>query len=176
MFLHMSEWLLCPMHALGCLLMTQHYGETGHLFENLQGKEAGYMNTLFTSLYEQWDAGGSSDDQTGVETESQCRLFTREAPLTSGLTSHSSRRGSASDAHGHSQLRIDYLNDRGGWKMNTLMTIFGYLSSNRKNDGRVGRVISGRIMLIAVDYTGAPSHEPIPIEQQETVFLFLNIL
>jgi hypothetical protein len=38
------------------------------------------MNTLFTSLYEQWDAGGVSDDQTDVETESQCRLFTRDAP------------------------------------------------------------------------------------------------
>jgi hypothetical protein len=151
MFLHMKEWLLCPMHSLACLLIMRNFSSSDLLFPTIHGKEASYVNSLFRQIYNIW-------------VENPASSATGDHELTSALTSHSCRRGSASDAHGHSDIQLEMLNDRGGWKMVTLMNIFGYLSSNRKNDGKVGRIISGWTHA----HVGgiAPSIEAIPKNEQ----------
>jgi hypothetical protein len=89
----------------------------------------------------------------------------RRSSLTPSLTSHSARRGSTSDCHSHPEIHIEWLNDRGGWKMTSMLTIFNYLSSSRKNDARVGRVKSGW----AHSGTGgvAPSSSGLPREDDQ---------
>jgi hypothetical protein len=155
MFIHRDNWVMCPLHALACYLAVVHVGN--NLFDSI-GPEASFVNDLMKKLYVIW----------GEDSAISTRYL-----LTPSLTSHSARRGSASSAHAHPEIHLDWLNDRGGWKMSTLMTIFNYLSASQKNDGRVGRVISG---WNHPDHGGlAPGTEAIP-QDEEILFKHYSLL
>jgi hypothetical protein len=145
MFLHKDNWIVRPMHSLASLLMMTRLGKG--IFEEIAGKESKFVNDLFRSLYEELN---------------ESTIDHRQRRLTASLTSHSARRGSTSDCHSHPEIQVEWLNDRGGWKMASMMKIFYSLSSSRKNDARVGRIISGW----AHASTGgvAPSSHAIPRE------------
>ena len=48
--MHANSWLLCPIHALGSLLVTSENGSP-YIFPNIPvGSEATYVNRLLKSL------------------------------------------------------------------------------------------------------------------------------
>ena len=97
-FLHAHSWLLCPIHALGTLIVTAS-DPSEYIFSNIpEGSEASYVNRLLTSLYEFWSADTTKDP--------------REL-LTEHLSSHSARSGGAQDAQEHKDIQIQWVILRG---------------------------------------------------------------
>ena len=55
-------------------------------------------------------------------------LLESETPLSSNLSSHSVRAGSVSYANEHAQLLLQWIVQRGGWALDSLQTIFNYIT------------------------------------------------
>ncbi|GMF21993.1 unnamed protein product [Phytophthora lilii] len=62
--------------------------------------------------------------------------------LTPGLTSHSFRRGAAMHANDGS-LAENWIIERGGWQLDRVNKVFGYMLGTTQADQRVARVLSG---------------------------------
>ena len=96
--MHANSWLLCPIHALGSLLVTSENGSP-YIFPNIPvGSEATYVNRLLKSLYAAWSSDENRDPLQ---------------VLSAHLSSHSGRSGGAQDAQDCVGIQIQWVILRG---------------------------------------------------------------
>lgn len=114
LFLHVSEWIVCPFHSLASLLALST--PSGRLFEVPNQSMASHLNNVLHSLEAEWQEYSTTHDCSELE-----KL------LTKNLTSHSARSGSATFLNCHPRLLLQWLILRGGWSMAGAMTIFAYI-------------------------------------------------
>jgi len=63
--------------------------------------------------------------------------------LTTGLSSHSFRRGGAQHANSDASLSAQWIFDRGSWNMTTTNKAFAYVFNTTSEDQKVSKVLSG---------------------------------
>ncbi|EGZ27678.1 hypothetical protein PHYSODRAFT_472196 [Phytophthora sojae] len=63
--------------------------------------------------------------------------------ITSGMTSHSLRRGAAAYANASPKLAIQWLSTRGAWLLESLTKAFAYIGTTSKEDQSVAKVLAG---------------------------------
>ncbi|OWZ22587.1 hypothetical protein PHMEG_0002664 [Phytophthora megakarya] len=64
-------------------------------------------------------------------------------PLTTGLSSHSLRRGSAAYANASPQLAIQWISTRGAWLLDSITKAFAYVGTTTREDQSVGKILAG---------------------------------
>ena len=114
MFLHVSEWVVCPFHSLASLLALST--PSGKLFDVPNQSMASHVNNVLHSLQAEWEEYRETHDCSELD-----------KMLTENLTSHSARSGSATFLNCHPRLLLQWLILRGGWSMSGAMTVFAYI-------------------------------------------------
>jgi hypothetical protein len=128
-FLHSSDWLLCPLHALA-MQIAFCSSSSERLFPLVPlNNPAQYINNLLGDL--------CSASEEFPEMAHEISLLKKK------LTSHSNRAGPTTHAQEHPEIELQWCVPRGGWELGGLLTIFKYLHATTKTDGRVGRALSG---------------------------------
>jgi hypothetical protein len=132
-FVHHDNYVLCPFHAAAChFLIEQDAGPNGILFRAAApGKGsvqnfAKYLNDVLARLCVLLNRMEGREDNANSK----------------HYTSHSLRVTSSSDAAEHKEMQIQWLIERGGWIIDHLAQIFGYLFLSKASDSRVGRALS----------------------------------
>jgi hypothetical protein len=120
-FVHRTNWMICPFHALACYLITNHPNENEFLFSTIQNCQgpSSYVNQFLNQ-------------------------FSKEIRLSQLLlTSHSNRRGPTTEANAHPGISVQWLVERGDWTLDSISTMFEYITGTSKTDRAVGRALSG---------------------------------
>lgn len=63
--------------------------------------------------------------------------------MTTGLSSHSLRRGAAAYANASPKLSIQWISTRGAWLLDSLTKAFAYVGTTTREDQSVGKVLAG---------------------------------
>ena len=108
-FIHANAWLLCPIHALGTIMVTSEIPEYNVFSHIAEGSEATYVNRLLKTLYSAWRSDDSKDPME---------------MLTEHLSSHSARSGGAQDAQDHKDIQIQWVILRGTECIKFVLNIF----------------------------------------------------
>jgi hypothetical protein len=120
------EWPIDPFHSLASQLIANPYCASRQVFSqisdsNTDTRIAAHINRVLKSAYD----------------------YDLDSTLTSGLQSHSTRRGGAAHASSHNDIKLPDLAHRGLWSMDGYATILEYISPTSSSDHRIAKVLGG---------------------------------
>ncbi|KAE9000970.1 hypothetical protein PF011_g13954 [Phytophthora fragariae] len=162
-----SSFIMCPLHAIAMALAMQTFPVSSVLdLDHLSGLNVGdeAPATKATPLTDALVCCSDDDEPANATPEATSprrkstplkmqRYVNRvlkaasarqaDAGVSTGLSSHSFRRGGAQHANADASLRPQWIFDRGSWNMTATNKAFVYVFNTTNEDRKVSKVLSG---------------------------------
>jgi hypothetical protein len=154
---HISKWILCPFHALACLLVTMNRPElrlfSGHGHDT--ESDVQHVNRILKSIYEAW----MRSEKSGIP------------PDFSKYSSHAFRRGATNYGNEHPLMQTAWLLFQGGWSLDKVQTLFNYLTGSHKIASRAGLAMAGWQSLQGCGFSPGTIHTMNNVDKYEFICL-----